>query len=98
MIRDQGDRQLDMIGKINLSNTKTIDFYDGPNKVLKSLVNSAKEETYENESNKKKLFVVTVSDKTFDFSRFINLTRFGSNIFTVIRQSKKLTKTNIRFD
>ena len=81
LIRDQGDKQLDRTGRINVSNTKAIDFYDGPNKILKNLVDRAREETNENE-NRDKIFSVTISDKTFDFNRYTNLTNFGSKIFT----------------
>ena len=48
LIRDQGDRQLDKIGRINLSNTKAIDFYDGPDKGLRDLVVRVKKETNDN--------------------------------------------------
>ena len=34
LIRDQGDRQLDLTGKINTDKTKAIEFYDESNKIL----------------------------------------------------------------
>ena len=90
LIRDQGERQLDRISKINLSNTKAIDFCHGPDERIKDLVDRTREETYENES-KDKIFSVTISDKTFDFNKYTNWTNFGSKIFT-----KKLSLDNAR--
>ena len=55
LIRDQGDRQVDRISKINLEDTRAIKFYDGPDKKLKDLVNRARKETDDNE-RKDKIF------------------------------------------
>ena len=81
MIINQGQKQLNAIGKISLDNTKVIDFYNGADKRLKDLVDRARKETDENESGDKS-FVVPISGKTFHFSKCINLSRFGSKIFT----------------
>ena len=55
LIRDQGDRQVDRISKINLEDTRAIKFYNGPDKKLKDLVNRARKETDDNE-RKDKIF------------------------------------------
>ena len=81
LIRDQGERQLDRIGRISLGNTKAINFYDGPDKKLRGLVNRANKETNENE-RKDKVFNVTISCKEFSFNSYTNLINFGSKIFT----------------
>ena len=41
----------------------------------------ARKDTDENE-DQDKIFTHTISDKTFDFSKYINLSNFGSKIFT----------------
>ena len=48
LIRDQGDRQLDLIGKINADKTKAIEFYKGLDKKLSDLAKRAKKEDKEN--------------------------------------------------
>ena len=72
MIRGQGDRQLDRINRINLSNTRAIDFYDGPDKKLRDLVIKVKNGTNDN-AKKDKVFSVTISDKDFNFNSYTNL-------------------------
>ena len=37
LIKEQEDRQLDLIGKMSMGNTQAIDFYDGTNKRLRDL-------------------------------------------------------------
>ena len=81
MIRDQGDRQLDKISRMNLSDTKATDFYDGSGKERRDLVVRAKEETNDN-TKKGKIFTVTISGNDFDFNSYTNLSNFGSNLFT----------------
>ena len=79
LIKDQEDRQLDLIGKMSMGNTQAIDFYDGTNKRLRDLAKRVRKETNENFTTNK-IFSVTISNKTFDFNRYTNLANFGSRI------------------
>ena len=99
LIREQGDKQLNTIGKINLDKTRAIDFYDGADKGLKDLVNKVKKETDENE-NEDNFFVCIISGKTFDFSRYTNSSNFGSKTFTnkLSLNKAKNERKNIRLD
>ena len=83
LIKDQGNKQLNRLDKIiNPNKTKAIDLHGGPDKELKKkLVDRARKDTDENE-DQDKIFTHTISDKTFDFSKYINLSNFGSKIFT----------------
>ena len=45
LIRDQGDRQLDLTGKINTDKTKAIEFYDESNKILIELAKRVEKKT-----------------------------------------------------
>ena len=81
-IRDQGDKQLDLIGGINTSKTKTIEFGNERNKELEKLRNRIREEEIKIESDDKK-FVYTTTDRknTYNFTKYTYLMNFAKNMY-----------------
>ena len=63
-----------------MGNTQAIDFYDGSNKRLRDLAKRARKETNENFTSNK-IFSATISNKTFNFNKYTNLSNFGSRIY-----------------
>ena len=79
-IRDQGEEQLDLIGKINTDKTKSVEFYGKTNKKLVDLVKRVNKETKE---NKNKSFLCTNANGTqYDFNKYRNLNQLGSEIYS----------------
>ena len=76
MIRDQGDRQLDLIGKINTHEIRAIEFYDESNEKIKDLESMINEKFEENQ-DKNFTFTETVSRKKHDFKKYKNLSGFA---------------------
>ena len=83
MIRDQGDRQLDLTGKINTENTQGIEFYDQSNKRLRDLAERVKKESKENRG--KKFVYTTTSGEQYDFIKHRDSIPFRSEIYNPLR-------------
>ena len=64
-----------------MSNARAIGFYDGPDKELKELSIRVKKET-DNNAKKDKIFIVTISNKDFNFNDYANFNNFGSTLCT----------------
>ena len=78
LIRDQGDRQLDTIAKVNRDKPRSIEFYSEKDKKLKDLVNRSKIGIKENRH--KKFVHTTGSNKQYDFNQYRDLYSFGNEI------------------
>ena len=78
LIRDQGDRQLDTIGKVNRDKPRSIEFYSEKDKKLEDLVNRSKIGIKENRH--KKSVYTTGSNKQYDFNQHRDLYSFGNEI------------------
>ena len=80
MIRDQGEKQFDLIGKINTDKTKRIGYYDVKNKTAVALVNKIKKEIRD---NKNRNFVCTNTNGTqYNFNQYRDLNQFGNEIYS----------------
>ena len=79
LIRDHGDKQLDLIGKISIEKTDGIKFRNEKSEKLKELTERVKDEI---KSNKSKKFVHSAYNKTYDFNKYTDLSLFGNEIYT----------------
>ena len=81
-IRDQGNKQLDSIDKINYDMINAIYFHDEGDKELKELNNRVKNISFENLffENLKKVFHVKISGKSFGVDKYRFPSFFASNL------------------
>ena len=102
MIKDQGDRQLGLINKLNVDKTKKIDCYNLENSESRKFANKVNKTIDEikkikNGKDEKTKFNYYRSDgKTVDyFENYTDLNEFGKDIkkrIDIIKQSKRGTK------
>ena len=99
LIRDQGDKQLDRIGR-SWGNKEVVNFCSGPNKKIKDLGNRAINETTENIQDEKKVFCVRISGEVFDSNKYTNLSYFGNQLFNgkISLKKAKDQQRNIRLN
>ena len=86
MIRDQGERQLDSIGKTSANKAKAIELYDKKDKDVEVLVKKMKHLA------KKVIKKIMSKGDTFDFNKYKHLIQFGTDIphgETSLNESKK---------
>ena len=83
MIRDQGDKQLDLIGKINMGRIKSIGFQNERSINLEKETKDKKKDTIKKsrsnkgEEKKRAVFAYTATDNTsFDFNEYTCLMSF----------------------
>ena len=81
-IKEQEDKRVDIIGKINTEKTKGIEYSDEKTKKLKDLVEKIKKESKENKN--KKFVYATTSNVQYDFNQYRDLKLFGNEIYTKI--------------
>ena len=74
LIRDQGDRQLDLIGRINTTNTRGIEFGGERSKELKKLEDRIIEE--ERKNIKKDFSYITTNRDIYDFNKYSYLMNY----------------------
>ena len=80
LIRDQKEKQLVLIGKINTDKTKKIGDYDAKNKTAVELVNKIKKEI---KNNRNRNFVCTnTRGEQYDFNQYRDLNQFGNEIYS----------------
>ena len=98
-IKEQEDKRVDIIGKINTEKTKGIEYSDEKAKKLKDLVEKIKKESKENKN--KKFVYATTSNVQYDFNQLRDLKLFGNEIYTKILsldEAKDKKKRNVRFN
>ena len=78
-IRDQGDKQLDLIGKINNNKTKSIKFRGKLVEKIERLRKRVNEEDKENKSKKHSLVKLMRNDE-YDLKKYGKLADFGNNL------------------
>ena len=79
LTRDQGNKPLGLMKSIG--SCSNYDFYDGADERIKNVVKTAKEESFDNVI-KDKIFPVTISGDDFSVGKYINLSQFGSDLFS----------------
>ena len=108
LIKDQGDRQLDLIGKINLDGTKSIRLRDERLKNLKKEITEKeknivkKSRSEDKEKGKQAIFSYTGTDNThFDFNNYVHLMRFAEEVYSeelssdeARKEAKEMLKKN----
>ena len=108
LIKDQGDRQLDLIGKINLDGTKSIRLRDERLKNLKKEITEKeknivkKSRSEDKEKGKQAIFSYTGTDNThFDFNNYVHLMRFAGEVYSeelssdeARKEAKEMLKKN----
>ena len=78
--RDQGEKQFDLIGKINIGNPTRIGYYDGKNKTAVDFVNEINKKI---RTNKNKNFVfISTNGTQYDFNQYRDLNQFGNDIYS----------------
>ena len=82
LIKDEGNKRLDLIDKINRNEIKPIEFYEGSIKELSELSRRVKEEDEEN-IHKDFYYKITSGD-TYNFNKYLGLGYFGRDLFSGI--------------
>ena len=78
-IRDQGEKKLDLIGKVNTDQTKRIGFYDKENKQAVELVNKINKAIRENKN--KSLVCIHSNGTKYDFHKYRDVNQFGNDLY-----------------
>ena len=83
LTRDQGDRQLDLIGRTNTNRTKSIGSQNERLNRLEFEIREKEEKIKELKKDKKQTpFVYTTTDyTTYDFSRYTHLLNFAEDVY-----------------